>query len=476
MRFPSLHKLHAQKYKTSLSHRFMQCSGKPGRWVIFHIPFCAVSARGATSQVPIYEQQLVISIHAPARGATWPLPLCCSVTPYFNSRPCERGDFHPPSDNPKIVKFQFTPLREGRRKVAGTTTLTWEISIHAPARGATVDVVVLGLRVEISIHAPARGATMLPGVISIAVAISIHAPARGATPRRLRRLPRPYFNSRPCERGDRNIPSSELGITVISIHAPARGATDFIANFRFTCKFQFTPLREGRRSRRLPRTDKKSISIHAPARGATVLDYYNGHRDVFQFTPLREGRLGCVFIQTSLINFNSRPCERGDAAARQRATHCFLISIHAPARGATQQLRLAAVAPLFQFTPLREGRPDFIANFRFNCKFQFTPLREGRLQAQGNYNYKSMLFQFTPLREGRRQGGRLQDCGCGFQFTPLREGRQGGRTVKPPRYFISIHAPARGATVTVGSADHPLYPFQFTPLREGRPSRTSTWI
>ena len=49
MRFPSLHKLHAQKYKTSLSHRFMQCSGKPGRWVIFHIPFCAVSAANTVS-------------------------------------------------------------------------------------------------------------------------------------------------------------------------------------------------------------------------------------------------------------------------------------------------------------------------------------------------------------------------------------------------------------------------------------------
>lgn len=70
VRFPSLHKLHAQKYKTSLSHRFRQCSGKPGRWVIFHIPFCAVSARGATAEPP-------------GRAAS---------TTYFNSRPCERGD------------------------------------------------------------------------------------------------------------------------------------------------------------------------------------------------------------------------------------------------------------------------------------------------------------------------------------------------------------------------------------------------
>ena len=91
MRFPSLHKLHAQKYKTSLSHRFMQCNGKPGRWVIFHIPFFAVSARGATCG------------RQPAPGF-----------PKFQFTPLREGRHLRRRQTVRERKFQFTPLREGR--------------------------------------------------------------------------------------------------------------------------------------------------------------------------------------------------------------------------------------------------------------------------------------------------------------------------------------------------------------------------
>ena len=37
-----------------------------------------------------------------------------------------------------------------------------------------------------------------------------------------------------------------------------------------------------------------------------------------------------------------------------------------------------AFVKLFQFTPLREGRPFVAFRQRLPCKFQFTPLREGR--------------------------------------------------------------------------------------------------
>ena len=79
----------------------------------------------------------------------------------------------------------------------------------------------------------------------------------------------------------------------------------------------------------------------------------------------------------------------------------FVISIHAPPRGATAIWREASPPTSFQFTPLREGRQgtdrDYIAQimisihapprgatlFSISCglsaKFQFTPLREGRL-------------------------------------------------------------------------------------------------
>ena len=80
-------------------------------------------------------------------------------------------------------------------------------------------------KLDISIHAPARGATIPINIKSRIICISIHAPARGAT--NLIDIIKTYafyFNPRSREGSDKYIyePSNLLGI---SIHAPARGAT-----------------------------------------------------------------------------------------------------------------------------------------------------------------------------------------------------------------------------------------------------------
>ena len=56
-----------------------------------------------------------------------------------------------------------------------------KVSIHAPARGATTATGHWPLRERVSIHAPARGATRPHGLVLQHFAVSIHAPARGAT-------------------------------------------------------------------------------------------------------------------------------------------------------------------------------------------------------------------------------------------------------------------------------------------------------
>src|SRR5699024_9621697 len=55
------------------------------------------------------------------------------------------------------------------------------VSIHAPARGATVNLLLIFFQFRVSIHAPARGATDLVTKHSSEIMVSIHAPARGAT-------------------------------------------------------------------------------------------------------------------------------------------------------------------------------------------------------------------------------------------------------------------------------------------------------
>ena len=147
------------------------------------------------------------------------------------------------------------------------------ISIHAPARGATQTVTVLAPKVHtfqstlprgerpsllstnlfifvISIHAPARGATPFYMLRPRQHGISIHAPARGATfTARADLLSRKGFQST-LPRGERQLEDLRtINPKIISIHAPARGATTFDAD----------------------RDKINIISIHAPARGATPL-------------------------------------------------------------------------------------------------------------------------------------------------------------------------------------------------------------
>ena len=102
----------------------------------------------------------------------------------------------------------------------------------------------------------------------------------------------------------------------------------------------------------------------------------------------------------------------------------YIISIHAPPRGATSARSCEGfAAPKFQFTPLREGRHNRILVLVCKHIFQFTPLREGR-QHKVSVLCASILFQFTPLREGRQHKVSVLCASILFQFTPLREGRR----------------------------------------------------
>ena len=169
----------------------------------------------------------------------------------------------------------------------------------------------------------------------------------------------------------------------------------------------------------------------------------------------------------------------------------FVISIHAPPRGATGQIYAAISAamaisihapprgatvssvPHYFFPVDFNSRPSARGDHRRHKymqgaqKFQFTPLREGRLEEKSKGDVvgrisihapprgatdsialptRLKIFQFTPLREGRHSTlSRLRLLFSRFQFTPLREGRQ--------------RCPAQ-TRIRNG--------FQFTPLREGR--------
>ena len=121
---------------------------------------------------------------------------------------------------------------------------------------------------QISIHAPARGASKSHGQHSQLIYISIHAPARGASvgansPSSLAS----NFNSRPCERG--------FGISEIT------GLILYL--------FQFTPLREGLRYLQASVRTGYGISIHAPARGASYQRHDATRTPNFNSRPCERG-------------------------------------------------------------------------------------------------------------------------------------------------------------------------------------------
>ena len=79
---------------------------------------------------------------------------------YFNPRSREGSDIQPTRNKRETAdKFQSTLPRGERRALLGTLTNDEQISIHAPARGATPFGRIFRLFAAISIHAPARGAT-----------------------------------------------------------------------------------------------------------------------------------------------------------------------------------------------------------------------------------------------------------------------------------------------------------------------------
>ena len=211
---------------------------------------------------------------------------------------------------------------------------TPDISIHAPAWGATTSFVLSGMKsrfqstrprgarldaicalvdtLQISIHAPAWGATAARLQAGMTLDISIHAPAWGATP--------PRTSSRRASK--------------ISIHAPAWGATH---------------VRRFRRARRV-------ISIHAPAWGATSEGSVPVGAHGFQSTRPRGARRSVSCANQLPLYFNPRARVGRDALLRQSScarqyfnprarvgrdelvlleTRLRIISIHAPAWGAT---------------------------------------------------------------------------------------------------------------------------------------------
>ena len=149
------------------------------------------------------------------------------LTDYFNSRPSARGDVSASRSSLWHHEFQFTPLREGRRGPGMSMHSFDSLFQFTPLREGRPGGRHARAAVRYFNSRPSARGDGAGKVIGECRIISIHAPPRGATAVDAVQYehPQDYFNSRPSARGD--------------------GGADVSSVPRFL--FQFTPLREGRR-------------------------------------------------------------------------------------------------------------------------------------------------------------------------------------------------------------------------------------
>ena len=137
-----------------------------------------------------------------------------------------------------------------------------QVSIHAPAWGATDGHGLPQWQCRVSIHAPAWGATRTDPKLIQVIEVSIHAPAWGAT-----------------RRHEAVVPNA-----IVSIHAPAWGATYQVSPIRYWHECFNPRARMGRDEGFGKRPGTKGVSIHAPAWGATAMRATSGSAWTFQST------------------------------------------------------------------------------------------------------------------------------------------------------------------------------------------------
>ena len=125
----------------------------------------------------------------------------------FNPRPRTGGDMGIGRTD-EILKFQSTPPHGGRHG-HWANGRDFEVSIHAPARGATMDTIFRREGPSVSIHAPARGATMKHRFDPPNHKEFQSTPPHGGRPRGGIEPPSaPGFNPRPRTGGD--VPSQSI--------------------------------------------------------------------------------------------------------------------------------------------------------------------------------------------------------------------------------------------------------------------------
>ena len=271
------------------------------------------------------------------------------------------------------------------RELSWTITEEKKISIHAPAKGATENYLgLLQKKRRFQSTLPQRERHALQAQLANCCCISIHAPAKGATGKT------PYFHIAYAFQS--TLPQRErlmtqlmaVNVRIFQSTLPQRERRLQRNYISTLSEFQSTLPQRERLNHCWNGYSRVDISIHAPAKGATFLHSNLIPHFLFQSTlPQRERQVALVLMwvvqvfqstlpqrerllrnlnKKRMVNFNPRSRKGSDGFLRlftmsarlfqstlpQRERligayigfNCTLISIHAPAKGATARPHL----------------------------------------------------------------------------------------------------------------------------------------
>ncbi len=164
----------------------------------------------------------------------------------------------------------------------------------------------------------------------------------------------------------------------------------------------------------------------------------------FRSAPPHGGRPGASTPRSRISSFDPRPRTGGDLMGFVRRFWHVLVSIRAPARGATPCRRYAGRGPDVSIrAPARGATCRSGADHRSGL-FRSAPPHGGR-RCLASRSRISGMFRSAPPHGGRRTSGTVNIYVNGFDPRP-RTGGDVDRLCRGDGAGVSIRAPARGAT------------------------------
>ena len=265
----------------------------------------------------------VISIHAPAKGATGRIPHKNAIKTNFNPRSREGSDTRSMADRNTMLNFN-------PRSREGSDLIVYSLKLPLPLFQSTL---------------PRRERRSKSQILSISAFISIHAPAKGATTGESGvTMPANDFNPRSREGSDEIKDKKILSIQIFQSTLPRRERRIHMYQSYFLQVFQST----------LPRRERPHSQII--------------NLIVFHFNPRsREGSdQNSTLHQCNSLNFNPRSREGSDK--RIPPVYAVIPNFNPRSREGSDHRLRSSFRMIFRFQstlPRRERQQYYTTNFIF---------------------------------------------------------------------------------------------------------------